>query len=489
MTIGQMFEGIFGKHTCMTSDYHMATTFTDHNVEEVCDALHSIGFERYGKERLYHGMYGTPIETMIYIGPVYYQRLKHLVSDKIHCLTLDHEVLTLDGWKTYHQLNNQDLVATLQNDKLVYAKPNEMFYYPEYKGELYEVSNSNIDLKVTTNHRMYVSKPYGKKRVWKNYDFIEAKDCFGKLVKYKKDADWSTADYEFTLPAITIYRNNAEIIVEEKPVDMDAFLTFLGIWVAEGWVNVNGENLEKYKVSVSVNKQRVKDALYPALAILGYNYSIESEKCIIKNKQLWTYMKDFSLHPSGDSLSIDLGAPNKYLPSWVFNLSVRQTRLLIQSMILGDGSYTFSNCEIYYTSSTKLADQFMQLCLHAGWSSNISVHLHKGNTTEIKGRKVVSNHDVLRCSVIKTKNRPSVNWRKSKVKEENIVPYEGPVFCLSVPGEVFYVRRNGKAVWTGNSRGSQGPIVNLTRQPMEGKAKDGGLRSIRPQWNKIILFC
>jgi len=84
MTVGQMFEGIFGKHTCMTGEEHMATTFIDHQVDEISQKLHDIGFERYGKERLYHGMYGTPIETMIYIGPTYYQRLKHLVSDKIH---------------------------------------------------------------------------------------------------------------------------------------------------------------------------------------------------------------------------------------------------------------------------------------------------------------------------------------------------------------------------------------------------------------------
>jgi DNA-directed RNA polymerase II subunit RPB2 len=84
MTIGQMFEGIFGKHTCLTGENHYATTFDPHHVDETCEKLHQMGYQRHGKERLYNGMTGKSLDTLIYIGPTYYQRLKHLVSSKIH---------------------------------------------------------------------------------------------------------------------------------------------------------------------------------------------------------------------------------------------------------------------------------------------------------------------------------------------------------------------------------------------------------------------
>jgi len=443
------------------------TPFTDLEVEDLAKMLQETGMERYGNDILYNPRTGEQMPTMIFMGPTYYQRLKHMVSDKIHCLTLDHEVLTADGWKYYPQLTMDDQIATLKDGNLVYEKPLDLLYFPNYDGKMYHISNQGIDLDVTANHRMWVSTCTTRKRVWSDYKFMTAEEVMGKHVKYSKHAKWDVPDYQFVLPEY----GSGQRYHESKYIDMDSWLTFFGIWYAEGWTctYTNAKGYKTKSIQISVNKQRVKDALYPALKKMGYNFNVINEKLYINNVQLYTYMQQLSV-----------GAPNKEMPEWVMNLSANQSQKLVQAMQLGDGSFSKrTTSSVYYTSSKRLADQVMQLCLHAGWAANIQVHSKAGNTVSIHGRQVVSQYDVLRVAIIKHRTEPQVNHghvHEQNVQKEFMYDYKGDVFCLQVSSEVFMVRRNGKAVWTGNSRSSNGPVVLLTRQPAEGRAREGGLR-------------
>jgi DNA-directed RNA polymerase II subunit RPB2 len=58
--------------------------FGDLSIINIMDHLQNLGSRATGNEILYNGMTGEQIERGIFIGPVFYQRLKHMVNDKQH---------------------------------------------------------------------------------------------------------------------------------------------------------------------------------------------------------------------------------------------------------------------------------------------------------------------------------------------------------------------------------------------------------------------
>ena len=84
MTIGQLKETLLGKVLLEIGMFGDGTSFGDLDVKTISQELQKLGYESYGNEVLYDGLSGDQMETNIFIGPVFYQRLKHMVNDKQH---------------------------------------------------------------------------------------------------------------------------------------------------------------------------------------------------------------------------------------------------------------------------------------------------------------------------------------------------------------------------------------------------------------------
>ena len=84
MTIAQLAECLMGKVGVNLGALGDATAFTDYDENKMGSLLEELGFERKCDEILYNGRTGMQLNVRIFIGPTYYQRLKHMVSDKIH---------------------------------------------------------------------------------------------------------------------------------------------------------------------------------------------------------------------------------------------------------------------------------------------------------------------------------------------------------------------------------------------------------------------
>ena len=84
MTIAQLIECILGKICVNVGGYGDGSPFMHTKVHDVAEMLEACGFEQYGNEVLYNGFNGRQMETKLFMGPTYYQRLKHMVEDKVH---------------------------------------------------------------------------------------------------------------------------------------------------------------------------------------------------------------------------------------------------------------------------------------------------------------------------------------------------------------------------------------------------------------------
>ena len=84
MTIAQLIECILGKSCCLYGYEGDGTGFNNTNVDNLISILEKAGYDGTGNEVLYNGITGDQMKTKIFIGPTYYQKLKHMSSDKIH---------------------------------------------------------------------------------------------------------------------------------------------------------------------------------------------------------------------------------------------------------------------------------------------------------------------------------------------------------------------------------------------------------------------
>jgi DNA-directed RNA polymerase subunit B len=84
MTLGQILESMGGKIGCLQGEPVDATPFSGKKLEEMFRELHELGFKYSGRETMYNGVTGHKYDVDLFIGVVYYQKLHHLVADKMH---------------------------------------------------------------------------------------------------------------------------------------------------------------------------------------------------------------------------------------------------------------------------------------------------------------------------------------------------------------------------------------------------------------------
>lgn len=382
-------------------------------MENLDNQLKSLGYNDFGEEIMINGETGRPLHAKIFMGPTYYYRLKHLVSQKMHCLTFDHEILTTRGWLFIRDLKENDFVGILDPDtnELVYEKPEKILIYPAQKRKMYSISSKDISLTVTSNHKMYVKKEKG-------YQLIEAKKIYGEIVKYKSNVKWNKTPFK--------YEGVAEMYIT------DNFIILLTIYLLYGCENF-----------ITVPNEYIKSLVISSLNNIGFPYG----SCYASKGDTISFFTE-------SKFVRNLINGKKYFPELIFQLDSGQCKIILKIVFHAGNTITGDNTFI---------DMLQILCLHAGYNCRIyPIENPIENPQGISQKKI---------KLIKHKRNPNT---KHLIYEEKYIDTV-PVFCLTVRGGVFYVRKDGKTLFTGNSR-KKGHLNALTRQPVAGRQRAGGLK-------------
>lgn len=349
----------------------------------------------------------------------------------------DMQILTEDGWKSRTEMNDGLKVAAydMTSGKVEFQ---ETLSRPMYRftGNMVEIKSRHADLLVTPDHKMLFSAysardGYGE---WQKGKASELPSSF----KFAANAMWEgklPESYGFNSPEIA----NANI---------DDVLKLIGYYMSEGYIKI--DNGVPRSVSICQNDDNPASLKIKSVMekLLGHIQVTQDKRTGKNNLQFYAHntriAKEFAE-------ILGSHAPAKRLPKWVVNLPVDKLKIVFDAMMEGDGSCRHSpNGYVRYrysTASALLADQVQEIVLKLGCISAVK---HEPSNNK-------RHHDMFRIYWSKERKKIGVHLKRRHIRN---IPYDGMVWCVTVPSGNIVVRRNGKVGIVGNS----GKIMQLTNE-------------------------
>jgi 8-oxo-dGTP pyrophosphatase MutT (NUDIX family) len=352
------------------------------------------------------------------------------------CYSADTEVLTERGWIRFADADlATDRFAT--RDRKTHAfewQPATASHEADWdasRGDVYHFTSTSLDLLVTPNHRMLVTslpRSLGGSRHASGETFVRAEDLAGAIdgssdkVMIPATSTWDAPDLAtFRIPSTYSGRAARSFTT----LTGDDFAAFMGMYLSEG--SRNG------KSAIHITQMESSKGYGPfgdlLTRILGRTpHRTNGVGWAFTNAGLSTYLEQFG------------HAPDKFIPREILDMSARQLEIFWRFYMLGDGCRSGGR-QVIVTSSRRMADGLQEVAQKLGYSASVSRSSRRPSST-YRGATITATHD-----------RYTVRLRPATAQMFHVAPqsYVGKVYCVSVPNETLYVRRNGKAAWCGNT--------------------------------------
>lgn len=375
-------------------------------------------------------------------------------NEALDCFDGKTDVLTKSGWKRFADLSFTDELATvnLDGNVLEYQRPNELVAR-HHSGEMLRIDGKRLDVMVTPKHRMVVSR---KKKIdgkWRFYlpSFVKLADEMDIHDRILTAPDVWVGDSSGTVTLPASHKKDSGAVIEPERVLLKTDVAeFLGWFVSEGGVSeTEHKGSIRRRVEISQKKPEQIERIAICLEKLPWRFRVEentngSIKFVCSSKQLFDFVRECG-H----------GTFEKRVPQWVKDSSPSVISLFLDSAIWGDGYISQKKkshrpSRRYYTVSRQLADDIQELFLKIGKASNIYEVEEK--EWEIRGQTGMSARQYHVSEIHHTKASLDGGGNGKREYLGKMIPFDGMVYCASVPNGTLVVRRGGKAFVSGNCR-------------------------------------
>ncbi len=339
------------------------------------------------------------------------------------CFSDDTEVLTPAGWRLIKDIEIGDLVLGMAEDGFAEYQPVLAKQIYDYRGELLHFEGRSIDLLVTPEHKLLVNHRTNGYRTRKGpektgWHTEEAKNVWGRYgYEMTRQVRWrgeTPGDY---------------VLIQGDQYPTRAFLRFLGLWLGDGSAYIAHKDGKDSGYIIQIASFKDRDYVESVLRELGVHYFATAEGFRFFKKSLYEYLAPY------------VHAENKALPGEWLRLDAEHINLILEGLMRSDGN---QETQTITTVSKQLADEIQMMAFMSGKAAIVRQSKPQ-QPRELKARVIKSNYPVYKVRLVEKHITPKVEPATHKKQF-----YEGKVYDVTVSNHLIFVRRNGKAIWSGN---------------------------------------
>ncbi len=358
-----------------------------------------------------------------------------------NCYDAETEILTSRGWLKIDAIDqdNDEIAAYVpESDTIRFEKSDGWFYDPAYRGDMISVESKGVSLLVTPEHTLWVKAPSAKHDLKSGPKAYEYPFSERKASERKWGDVWAAQcainGWVGDAPAITVpaTERTDEMIIEPN----EKWAEFFGWYVSEGCSDDSRITISQ---SAEMNPEKyARVALL--LAELGFEPKLRWNMIRIGCSGLARFLNS----------EFGKGAKNKRLPAWLKNWPKNLLAAFFDAAMDGDGCWEKRGGSSggYTSASDELLDGMQEVAFKIGYSTSL-------------GERYTSPvGDSGYCGTARKLGVTKTPYRS--MSESRVIQYNGPIWCPRVSTGLVVVRRNGKAVISGNTKKMRAKGRNFT---------------------------